>query len=171
MKENNKIYTISVIFSAASLILAVFFIWPLLEEIEKNSQDLVLAKNNIATLEAQTRETGNFKKNYGDYKPNFEKIDQLYIDSNNPVDFIKFLENTALSSKITSHISLPSFSGAENKNFIIFQFSSKGKFLDTQDFLKKIETGPYLIEIENLIIQDLEDKTGAEFTIKAFIKK
>ena len=194
MKNNNKIY---IIFTLASLFLVLFFIWPLLKEIEKNSKDLISAKNNMVTLGAQINETENFKKNYETYKPNLEKIDQLFIDTNNPVDFIKFLEDTASSSQITSQISLPpSSQGSQQgpkgtlQNFIIFRFSSKGGFPEVLNFSKSIEAGPYLIEIENLTIQNSETpasgapangvpnvskdyssrKVDAAFTIKAFIK-
>jgi hypothetical protein len=107
MKNKSKIYIILLIFALVSLFLVIFFIWPLFKEIERNSKDLISAKNNIVTLGAQINETENFKNNYGTYKPNLEKIDQLFIDADNPVDFIEFLENTASSSKITSQISLP----------------------------------------------------------------
>ena len=190
MKSNNKIYIILSIFASASLILAVFFIWPVLEEIGNNSKDLISEKNNLVTLAAQNNETDNFRKNYETYRPNLEKIDQLFIDPTNPVDFIKFLEDTATSSQITSQISLqpiPQGLHQSSQNFIIFQFSSDGSFSEMLNFAEKIEAGPYLIEIENLTIQTSEGPAGASpeniyndyssrkvdatFAIKAFIKK
>ena len=190
MKRNKKIYIISLISILVSLFLVTFFIWLLLRGIEKNSKDLISSKNDIFTLAARTNETENFKKNYGNYEPNFKKIDQLFIDPNNPVDFIKFLESTAYNFQITSQISLrPSFQNAQQgtggiiKNFIIFQLSSRGNFSDVLNFVKKIENGPYLIEIENLTIGDsgasesgkktavssASKNVDATFTIKAFI--
>lgn len=201
MINNNKIYTISLVFTIAILFLVMFFVLPLLREIEKNSKDLISAKNNVAVLAEQTNETENFKKNYETYAPNLEKIDQLFVDPNNPVDFIKFLEDTASTSQITSQISLQpspqdsqqSLKGA-SQNFIIFRFASKGGFSEVLNFLKKIEAGPYLVEIENLTIQNSEvpvsgysvpekeslvpniyednssRKVDATFTIKVFVK-
>lgn len=194
MKPSNKIYIISSLFALASLLLLIFFIWPTSKEIEQNSQDLISAKNDIVTLDAQIAETNAFKKNYGNYKPNLDKLDQLFIDPNNPVDFIKFLEDTASVSQITSQISLPPFSQNSQQaaqNFILFQFASKGSFSGVLDFAKKVEAGPYLIELENLTIQNSAVTTSgvspiaalsalknyssrtvdATFTIKAFIKK
>lgn len=188
MKNSNKIYIILLIFTLTSLFLVVLFVMPILQDIEKNSKDLTSAKDNIVALSAQTNETENFKNNYETYKPNLEKIDQLFVDPNNPVDFIEFLENTASSSQITSQISLPPSSvdsQPASQNFIIFQFASKGSFSDVLNFAEKIETGPYLIEIENLTIQDSEESTSGHsnisrdssrkvdgaFTIKVFTKK
>lgn len=184
MKINKKIYKIFLIFATITMLLAVYFIWMLFTEIEKNSTDLISAKNDIITLTAQINETNNFKKKYESYKSNLDKIDQLFIDSNNPVDFIKFLEDSAATSQITSQITLTS-STIKNPTFITLQFISKGSFSGLLNFIKKIEAGPYLIEIENLSIRNSNEKdkainiflnypsrnVEATFTIKAFIKK
>jgi hypothetical protein len=162
--------------------LIIFFIWPLFNEIERNSEDLVSARNNIINLNAQISETNNFKKNYEIYKPNLEKIDRLFVDPRNPVDFIEFLENTASEFKITSKISLPP--SLNSSQFIIVQFASKGSFSNTLNFVKTIETRSYLIEIEDLEIQNSDQNqknnnifinypsrnVDATFTIKAFAK-
>jgi len=190
MKNKNKIYTILSAFILLSLFLVVFLIWPLFKEIKKNSDDLILARSSIANLQTQINETNNFKKDYETYKADFIKIDQLFIDPNSPVDFIEFLENTASDYKITSQISLPPSSPLNSKQFILLQFASKGGFSDVLSFIKKIESGPYLIEIENLSIQDapqnisgsqnnilnITDNSSsrnveATFIIKVFIKK
>ena len=177
MKNSNKIYIILLIFTLVSLFLAVFLILPLSKEIEKNSKDLISAKNNMAILLAQVDGIENFKKNYETYKPNLEKMDQLFVDPNNPVDFIKFLEDTAFSSQITSQISLPPSSQNIQKkskgalqDFIILQFSSKGNFSEVSNFLKEIESGPYLIEIENLTIQNSQTPTSGSSKDKTVSK-
>lgn len=184
MKINNKIYTILITFAIGSLFLVVLFVWPLLKEIKKNSKDLVSAKNNIVTLVAQTIETEKFKNDYKTYEPNLEKIDRLFVDPSNPVDFIKFLETAAYEYQVTSQISLQASSQASRRD-IVFQFSSKGGFSQMLNFLKEIENGPYLVEVENLTIQNSQDqaasqksaladifsrKVDAVFIIKAFIK-
>lgn len=183
--KNNRIKIILSIFILSSLFLIIFFVWPLTKEIKKNSEDLVSAKNNIVDLEAQINETNNFKKVYENYKPNLDKIDQLFINSNYLVDFIEFLENTAFNSNVTSQISLPPAS-KNSQQFVMFQFISEGTFFDMLNFIKKIESGPYLIEIENLTIQNSTQNSNrdknisegyssryieATFTIKAFTKK
>jgi len=183
MKNNNKIITLSAIFAAASLSLILFIILPLWQGIKKDSADLIAAKDNQVTLFAQSKEMEAFKKNYNIYKPNLDKIDNMFIDPANPVDLIKFLEGTAYNSQISSQISLlPSANSSQKaeQNFVNFQFSSKGEFSRILDFSKKIEAGPYLIEISSLTIQnsDTKDasaspsrKVDAAFVIKAFANK
>lgn len=180
MKNNNKIYIVSLIFFLVSLFLIVFFIWPLSDEITKNSEDLISTKNDIFSLSAQIKETENFNKNYETYKPNLEKVDQLFVDPNNPVNFIEFLENTAHDSQITSQVSLTPYQQVK-QNSINFQVSSAGNFSGILNFLKEIEAGPYLTEIENLTIQNSQGSSitknfslknvTATFSIKVFTKE
>ncbi len=179
MTNSNKIL---VIFSLVALILILFCIFPILGRIKASSDALILAKNNIVSLNAETTEIEKFKANYDLYKPNFEKIDQLFIDPADLVNFIKFLEDAAGKYQITSQISLQS--QQSNQDYVIFQFSSTGQFSQIKSFAKEIEAGKYLIEVENLTIQnstDIQDKAAlkdyssrkvsAVFTIKAFTKK
>jgi len=190
MKNNNKIYKILSLFSLVSLFLVIFLIFPLFREIKKNSKDLISAKNDIVSLSAQIDETNNFRKEYENYKPNLEKIDQMFTDPDNPVIFVKFLEDTASYFQVTSQISLPPSSQRSqqslknnSQDFTTFQFSSKGTLNNILSFLKTIESGPYFIEIEDLNIKSSADKENqnsykdyskrlveAVFTIKAFTK-
>jgi hypothetical protein len=121
----------------------------------------------------------NFKKDYNEYEPNLKKIDQMFINLKNPVNFIEFLEKTALESGIESEISLSPYSLKKGESAIIFQFFSTGDFLKILKFTKSLESGPYLIEIKSLIIKNSEkrgdsDKNNnpglvdATFLIKAF---
>lgn len=185
MKNNNKIYLIFSIFTLALLFLAIFFIWLLFQDIQGSSNDLVSAKDRIIALNAQIKETRNFNKNYQAYKANLDKIDQLFVDPNDPVKLIEFLENTASSSRATAQVSLLT-PQQEGQDFISFQVACRGGFSDVLDFSKKVEAGPYFIEIESLTIQNAElpvsgqsnviadyssRTVNATFVIKVFTKK
>jgi len=180
METKNKIYIITVFFGLIILSLIVFFIFPSFKKIKSNSDDLFSKKQSISILKNQADQVENFKKKYNEYKPNLEKTDQLFIDLENPVNFIKFLEKTASDSGIESEISLSPYSLKENESSITFQFFSSGNFLKILEFTKAMESGPYLVEIKNLIIKNSEVKNAsknnlseivdATFLIKAFSK-
>jgi len=161
--KKNQIITILSIYGALSLLLVVFLIYPLFNEIIKNSQDLISEKNNIITLETQVKEIENFKENYETYKKDLEKIDNLFIDPDNPVNFIEFLESAASNSGVSLKISsVPTYTESQKvtQNFITLQFASTGDFSKILGFIKKIEEGPYLIEITNLTIGNPKETEG-----------
>ena len=126
-------------------------------------------------------EVENFKQKYEKYRTDLEKIDNLFVDSKNPVEFIKFLENTASDAGVRLEISSPSFSSDAKFPLMIFRLSSYGDFSKNLSFIKKLEAGPYLAKIQNLDIgryqdgQSSKDKKQSEkiksvFSINVFAK-
>ena len=106
VKPKNQIYITLFVFGLIILSLILFFIFPYFQEIKNDSEALLSGKNNLAFLGDQVSEVEKFKNNYESYKPNLEKIDQLYVDPKNPADFFEFLEKTASDCQVKSDISL-----------------------------------------------------------------
>ena len=156
-KAKNKTYISAGIFTIIILLLFAFVIFPFLKKIKNNSADSVSEKNSFTSLGAQVGEIEKFKSNYVSYEPNFKKIDQLYIDPGNPVEFFKFLEKIASDCKISSNVSLLQDYSKSKSGFVDLQIFSNGEFLNMLKFLDKIETGPYMVKIKNLSMK----KSGA----------
>jgi len=166
-------------------VLIIFGAWPLIDGIKKNSEDFILAKNNISTFESQINEIENFKNSYATYQENLQKMDQLFVDSENPVDFIKFLEDSALVSNVSLQVIIPPYSNNKESSlkFVLFQLSLKGEFDDILAFIDRIEFGNYLIEVSNLTIENqkinqnikksesLTNENNAFINIKVFAKR
>lgn len=177
MKLQNKIYLISTFFAVAILGILAFFVYPPLNDIKNNSQKIISDKNQIFFIKKETEELDIFKKNYKEYESNLKKIDKLFVDSKNPVDFVKFLENTAYNSGLQSDISLLQSSKSEVATFQVYVI---GDFLKILDFADKLETGSYLITIQNLSIKkiitgrdkekDTSNKVEANFLIEVITK-
>lgn len=152
METKKKIYTIISVFFILAVFLVMFFIYPLSKEIKQESDDFIIQRNNRLILDNQFSEAINFKQKYDDYKNNLSKIDNLFVDSQNPVDFIEYLEKTAGSAGIEIKISTPSLSKEGKLSYENFQFSAFGKFSNILKFAQTLETGPYLIQIQTLTI-------------------
>ena len=184
MKPESKNYIILGIFLLVALSLVIFFIYPIFNGIRKNSQELFAAKGELTLLNNQIKESEDFGKNYNNYKPNLEKIDKLFVDSKNPIDFIQFLERAAsdfgVGIKISLQITPKQKIGSGSWSDIVFQISSVGTFQNFLKFFGKIETNPNLTEIQNLVINRLKEtsaenkkSTGdinASFSMKVFIQ-
>lgn len=155
----NKIYIIILIFAIIILFLIIFLVYPALKEIENNSKEILSNKDKVVFTDAEFKELDNFIKKHKDYKSDLEKIDKLFIDSKNPVNFIEFLETISYNSNVSSSINLVSSAGDQNINGLpvaVFQISAKADILNILKLIKKIETGPYLIRIQNLTIKKSE---------------
>src|SRR3989339_799098 len=164
----------------SQMCLVLFFIYPALKEIYDKSREFVSEKQKSLIIAKEIEDTEAFKQKYQEYRENLDKIDGLFIDVQNPVEFIKFLENTAEETSVRLEISSPSFVSNVESPLIIFKMSSYGDFLDNLSFIKKLEAGPYLIKIQNLDIGRYQDKlsgkkqtnqTKSVFLINVFAKK
>lgn len=163
-----KIIIISIIFGIVVMILLCFVIYPLLSGVKKNSQEFILARKELVSFKTETEEFEQSKEVYRSLKTDLEKIDQLFINPDVPIDLIKFWRETAKDSGLLIDIS-PISLGAEETvlwDSIGFRLDLIGSFSNFLKFLEKMETAPYLIEIQNL-----SAKTSKQFlTIKVYIK-
>lgn len=159
MKIKNKIYIFSFLFILLALSVAVFFVVPTFFDIREKSTKLSAKKNGILYNKLQAEELENFKKNQ-EYKISLGKIDNYFIDFENPIDFVKFLEKTAEDSKVKLKISLiPSIKGEKYENgwaFTNFRILANGDFFEILKFAEKIENGPYILRIQEFDIKKAE---------------
>lgn len=176
MTIKNKINITFGIFFLASVLLVVFAIYPLFKGILRNADDLVATKGNIASLSAEINNFDSLNKQYQSYKPNLDKINNLFINANVPIDFIRFLENLAASSSLSATISPGQSvggSGQQQWKAVNFSVSAQGSYVNFSRFLERLENAPYLIGIQNLSINSQNDKSGeisANMNIKVFAK-
>jgi len=152
--NQKKQILISIInFGLIALFFAFFAVCPLFKEIKKNSENFISTKKELASLDLQSKNLGEFEKIYQENLQNIEKIDNLFVNPEVPVDFISFLEKTSQDSNIPIKISLLTSKG-EKGAWPSFQFQilSTGSFNNFSKFLEKIEKASYLIDIKSLNI-------------------
>lgn len=160
MLFKNKINLSLLIFSVSIISLIFFVIYPVFKEIKTSSEDLISEKQNFTSLEIKIENLRNSQAFLSKIKPNLEKINQLFIDFEVPVDFINFLEKTAKECDVVIEIlALPS-KEIEKDSWpsVLFQISSIASFDKFLKFLEKIENSPYLIELQGLNIRKLSEK-------------
>lgn len=163
-----KIIVISIIFGIVAVALLYFVVYPVLSGVRRNSQELIFAKKELVSFKAETEEFEQSKKVYKSLETDLEKMDQLFIDPDVPVDLVRFWRETAKDSGLLIDISPTSLGASETVlwDSIGFRLSLIGSFPKFLKFLEKIETSPHLIEIQNL-----SAKNSKQFlTIKVYIK-
>jgi len=160
MSLGQKIIIISVIFSLVALVLVFLAIYPLFKGIKKSSQDLVEARKGEISLENKTKNLEQFKEIYKTLEPDLEEVDKLFANKKVPIDFIKFLEKTAIDSQILIDISpiSPKTKESEPWPSLGFKITLTGSFPNCLKFLEKIESASYLIEVQNLTIRRSVEK-------------
>ena len=167
MNIKNKINLSLIFFLILAIFLIAFLIYPLLEDIKDYSKEIISQKKEIKVLENKIRDTEEFRKNYAEIKPNLEKIETLFTNSEAPIDFISFLEKTSQACHLTIKI-VPSAITKKTEEpwpSLSFSITSLGSFPNFLRFLEKLESGPFLTEIQNLSIKRLLE---TELKLKEF---
>jgi len=177
--KQQKIYTFLILFGAVIILLIVLIVHPLLREIKKNSEELLLQKTNLISFSEEIKNLGISKELYEKNRLNLEKISPLLIDPEIPIEFIGFLEKNASDSQLSIEISSMATAKKENELWpsLTFQILVAGPSPNFLKFLEKLENSPYLIEILNFNLKKISGKEGipsgsinAALLIKVFTK-
>ncbi|MDI6883307.1 MAG: hypothetical protein QMC93_02430 [Patescibacteria group bacterium] len=156
-----KIYLTPLIFGIFLLIFIFLGLLPQIKNLKKSSEDFVFQKNTLNLIESQIGNFQDFQENYSFYQLTLEKIKESFVDLEAPVNFIEFLERESKDSnveiKISSSVSSPIKSDFWQE--LGFQILIGGAFSNCLRFLERLERGPYLVEISQLNIQRIEERT------------
>ena len=110
----------------------------------------------------------DFNDNFKRYQSDLEKIERLFVDISEPIEFIKFLEQEATSSGLSIEIAPPVLREKGDNPWASFDFdlTLNGSFPDIVRFVDRLEAGPYLIR--PLVVSVREDSVEKD-TIVAVI--
>lgn len=173
MNPKKKIILFSIIFGIVSLILVFVLIWPLVKSIKKDSNEFIETKKEIILSKRKNKELEQLKNFYQKLEPDLEKVWQVFVDPEVPIDLIKFWEEKARDLELSISISptSPKTTEADFWSSFGFQMSLSGSSNNFLKFLEKIENSFYLIEVQNLSVKKIgEEKVDAILAIKVLTK-
>lgn len=154
-----KIFFVSTLF--IFLILSLFFclISPLFSTIKRDSLEYLSQKENLILIEKKKKELVNIERIYADVEPSLSKINTFFVNPEEPVEFINFLEKSAQELNLSIQISLMNKEvGKKPWPGMYFQVETAGSFSNFMKFLEKLESASYLIEVENMDIKRASEK-------------
>lgn len=161
MKSKKKIKIDVAIFVGIFIALIFLCLSPLLSKLFKTTNELANKKNVLTALENQINALQDFQNNSLFYEQNIQKINQVFVSEEAPVEFIGFIEK--LANKYGLEIFFPSVRDVseKNRNRIItsFQTTLTGDYPFVLNFLKKLEQSPWLIKIEQVDMSRVGEKT------------
>jgi Tfp pilus assembly protein PilO len=168
ISPKRKIYSVSILFIFLILGLVFCFISPLFSTIKKDSLGYLSQKENLILIEKKKKELTNIERIYADIEPSLSKIDAFFVNAEEPVDFINFLEKSAKQLNLSIQISLRE-KEIEKKPWpgMYFQIETAGSFSNFMKFLEKLESVLYLIEVENMDIKKASEAQARFRTIPA----
>jgi len=157
MIHSKKIYISLIIFVLLNAAIIVFLIFPIFRSINKDAQGFLSWRDELISTEAKIENLRNFSEVYKNYQQNLDKLGNVFVNKDVPIEFINFLGITAQNHQLIIKVS--SVTSEESKNnpwqILNFQISIYGSFPNFLKFLGKLENSPYLAEVQNLNIKNL----------------
>lgn len=160
MKPPSKIILAFFVLSAL-IALFLFLAYFSLQQIQSQAENLVFQKTQLAEIQSKDASLARFQEKRQVYQESLIKIDRLFINQAEPLDFIEFLEEESASSKLAIEIT-PSLPPS-------FVLNLQGNPSDFLKFLEKLEKAPYLIEILNLnLLNSEKNNFKATLSLKVY---
>ena len=185
MTTTHQIKISMAILVVLGICLIAFLISSPFKEIEKKSNEILSQKAVLMTLEAKTDNLEKFKLFAENNKLNLEKVENVFLESDMPVDFIDFLEKIARDCQVSFKVSsLTKQTDKEIWPAFLVQLSSLSSFSNFSRFLDKLGSNNYLIETQSLNVRRLTEvevkspqlagwsvgDVQAEFSFKVYTK-
>jgi len=162
--EKKKMIIISALSVVLISVLALFVVLPLLRGVDRELTKLMELRKESSFLGKNVQVSSRIEDRYEKIKSDLDRMDNIFVDSQSPVDLIEFWEKTAEGYNLS--ISISPFSLRKNKNdlwdSIGFQLSLAGSFSGFSKFLEKLETSYYLIDIQSLTINRVGENKDNE---------
>ena len=154
-----------IFFILISIILIVFslmllLVISLIKDIQRNSQQFLLEKKALTSMEREFQEFEDFERNSAFYQSNLEKLDKLFLNPEVPIDFIQFLEEESNNIGLLIKISPSIITSRESDPWesIGFQILLTGSFPNCLKFLEKLQVSPWLLEVQMTEVKRITEK-------------
>lgn len=159
MSSKTKIYVLITVVVGIGLGSVFLASRPLFEDIKDRSQRLTTIKKNKALLAQAEQDLIRAKSILDQHQQDLKKMENLFINPEEPVQFIAFLEKQAAKSDLDFKISSLGPTGKE-KPWPSFEFKIRvaGSGQDFLRFLEKLESAPYLVKITKIQVNRVGEK-------------
>ena len=151
-----SIYWLIIIFFSAFFVLWILVISPSFKKIRSISDRILSARVEAALLADQADNLTGFKKTYENLQSHIEKVSRQFVDYENPVEFVRFMETIAQNMNIDFKVTLYANEkdlGQKASGPARLQIQASGAFADLFRFYEKLEHGPYLLDFRKIVFK------------------
>lgn len=125
----------------------------LFSQVKKAGATLTETANKAALLEAERKTAREIQVLLKDRAGDMAKINKLFVDRGEPVEFIENLEKTA--KKTGNKIAIDFDEGRSKDKNLFFRLTVEGNEAHTRKYLKLLGLMPYKMKIEDLAFQKI----------------
>jgi len=154
MKAKQKTIIAAVSFGVFTVIFLVMVVYAVLEGVVEDRGQLVTHKRELLQLQGYEKSSRELEVFSTQYAEEFVRLENLLVDSETPIAFFRFLDNTADLFRLRIEKAPGSVQHVKGDRWPSFEIrlAGDGLYPDVIAFLQKIENGPYLLEIKTFTL-------------------
>jgi len=152
-----KIIILVIIFVLIITGLAIFNFFPCWHQIRVLNQEVLTQKQEVKQLLEIDKSSSSLERNLAQAEEKIFLLHNSLLEKGQEVDFINFLENTALNHNLEQKINLtpPTKDKSKNLNQVSFPYGELnltllGSFKNFLKYLRVLEASPYYISINKI---------------------
>jgi len=167
MNAKKQIILFSGVCLAISLILIFSFIAPLIIGIKNSSLELIDIEKELSIIHEKAGGINDTKEICDAISPDLERSENLFVNLEVPVSLMEFLENNADNLSLSVKTSPVFLKEVKDDiwDFVGFRLTITGSYDNFMRFIEKIESAPFLTEIQELSARTL---TSSELGIDGY---
>lgn len=175
MKSKQKVVIALVSFAVCSVVFLGALVYPVFKGVLGDYNKVLAHKREILQLKEDANSSREFEMLSAQYAREFARLEELFVDSNIPIAFFRFLDETAAKLGVQIEKSPGAAQQIKEDRWPSFEVRVAGSaaYPRVMAFLQKIENSPYLLEAETLSIsskQELGGEVGFSLSLKVFTK-
>ncbi|PIU16327.1 hypothetical protein COT20_00675 [bacterium (Candidatus Gribaldobacteria) CG08_land_8_20_14_0_20_39_15] len=161
-----KLYLLVLVACLIDFLFFYLVLFPLVKRIQINANNLDIQKNSLAIAEERNGKLEVLQKNIDNLKKNSQFVQNAFIDSSAPVQFMEFLEKQAQNHRLGLAASLFNLSDTKNDLWLAIgvRLEIEGQLADCLRFMETIENSHWVVAITRFDLQKIKQKeTTGEF--------
>jgi len=154
--SQKKEFLVAVAFVLGCFLILGSGVWFLTSKVIVSSANLQDKKAAVELVYQSWQETGSAQRELEKVKPQLEKINQIFVLKDQPLDFVKMLEDLARKTDNLYLINLVTPAEETKKaDTLSFQIQLDGSFVNLMHFVKYLENMKYYTEIDSMQINQI----------------
>jgi len=171
MKAKQKVVITAVSFGLLNVIFLVVVVYVVLQGVLEDRGQVLVYKHELLQLQEDEKSSRELEMFSTQYEGEFVRFEDLLVDSETPIAFFRFLDETADLFRLRIEKAPGAVQHLKGDRWPSFEIrlAGDGVYPDVMAFLQKIENGPYLLEIKTFTLTtegrftNLESQGEVEF--------
>ena len=178
MRAKQKLIVATLSFGTFSMLFLGVILYPVFQGVARDHKEVLAHKRELLQLRSDQESSNEFGKIVEQYTGEFQRMGNLFVDSDTPIALFRFLDEAAASFGLRTEKALGSLQLLQGDRWpsLEVRLAGEGPYPDIMAFLQKIENAPYLLEVKTLNMsqkrggQQNQERIEFSLSMKVFMK-